>query len=76
MTRHESCSILGNTIDLGEVDYIIQKGIFKIVEKGATKIKLTITLTEDCPAKAFYEKYYNNKLMQGEPVSSTSPSLS
>jgi hypothetical protein len=76
MTRHESCNILGNTIDLGEVDYIIQKGIFKIVEKSATKIKLTITSTEDCPAKAFYKKYYDNKPMQVEPVSSTSPSLS
>jgi hypothetical protein len=60
MTQHETCNILGNVIDLGEVDYIMQKGIFKIVEKTATKVKLTITSTEDYPAKAFYKKYYNN----------------
>jgi hypothetical protein len=75
MTQHETCTILGNTIDLGEVDYIMQKGIFKIIEKTATKVKLTITSTKDFPAKAFYKKYYN-KLIQAEPISSTSPTFS
>jgi hypothetical protein len=72
MTRHETYTILGNTIDLGEVDYVIQKGILKIVERGSAKAKLTITSTKDCPAKAFYKKYYNNKLMHGESTSSMS----
>jgi hypothetical protein len=68
MTQHEICTILGNTIDLGEVEYIMQKGIFKTIEKSTTKIRLTIALTKDCPAKAFYKKYYN-KPMQVEPTS-------